>query len=95
MTVKKTWHSIKKLLRRKRVSIPLVIVLLVGGFFWYQTRNSNGYEIVIAAIGDVTEEITVSGKAHPASEVELAFETSGKVAAVNTDVGKEVKAGEL
>ncbi|MDD2935557.1 MAG: efflux RND transporter periplasmic adaptor subunit [Candidatus Pacebacteria bacterium] len=86
----------KKFLTKKYIIllvIILVIAVSVGGFFLFRD-NSVDYEYSVVEKGDLVQEVNVTGKVKPASKVDLAFETSGRVVGVYADVGKRVYAGQ-
>ena len=75
------------------VVVVLIVAVSVGSFFLFRD-NSGSYEYSIVEKGDLVQEVNVTGKVKPASKVDLAFESSGRVVGVYTDVGKRVYAGQ-
>ncbi len=77
------------------VSIVIVIVVLVAGYFIW-TKNGNGKaEILTIKKSDFIQTVSVSGKVIPAKSVELGFTQSGRVTGVNVQVGSTVGAGQI
>lgn len=74
------------------VSAGVLAVGTVGAYMVYGGSNTLG-DIVIAQRGDVVREVSVTGRVKAVSEVNLAFETSGKVASAPFAVGDKVLAG--
>jgi len=52
-------------------------------------------EIVKAERRTITQEVSATGNVKPAESVDLAFETSGRIASVNVKVGATVGAGQI
>jgi len=90
---RKTWQKIKK---RKGVVLLLVLVGLAAGFFILQRGGSApDYDFTVAERKNLAQEVIVTGSVKPAERVELAFERTGTVSRILTDVGERVRAGEL
>lgn len=81
----------------KKIWIYTVIgvVIVVGGFLILSTDKEPDIDFVVAERLDIVSEISVTGRITPAQSVELAFEKSGKVAAVFADVGDIVSKGAI
>jgi HlyD family secretion protein len=79
---------------RKLIILSLLLVLLVigGGFAYY--RKSSQVPTIKAEIGSVKEEVAVVGKVTSASNVDLSFEMSGRIAKNAVTVGQKVKEGD-
>jgi HlyD family secretion protein len=81
----------------KKYIISAVVILIVAvsveGFFLFRD-NSGEYEYSIVEKGDLAQEVNVTGKVKPSSKVDLAFESSGRVVGVYTDVGNRVYVGQ-
>ena len=80
------------------IFIILGILVLVGGFIGYRFIGSNDevpYEFAIAQKGNVRQIISVDGSVVADSEIELKFQTSGRIARINYEVGQEVKKGSI
>lgn len=92
------WEKFKnflKALRRPRYIIPIIIILLAAGIIWLRLASPKApYEQVDVTRGDIVQLVSVTGKVKPADSVELAFERSGKVAAISVKVGDRVTAGQ-
>lgn len=85
----------------KLIKKPIVIVLIViliglaaSSYFYFKGGNKTNYSFVIAKKGEVLQEVSVTGRVKPIESVALAFEKSGKVAAIYYDVGQKVEKGE-
>src|SRR4030042_2381239 len=62
--------------------------------YYFKSAAKVSYEFVEAKKADVKKIISVSGMVKPSEAVDLAFEKTGKVAAINIRVGDRVKAGQ-
>ncbi len=79
----------------KKTFIFISSILVLGGIYYYYNRpKAPVYDYVVAERGNLTQEVSVTGKVKPASKVDLAFEATGKVATIYTDVGRQVFAGQ-
>ena len=84
----------KKIFRKRNIFIAFVVIAVIAVIFWMNRDEGPSYDFATVMRGDVAEEVSVTGKLKPASEVELAFETSGRVAGVSASVGSRVYAGQ-
>ncbi|MBI5798845.1 MAG: efflux RND transporter periplasmic adaptor subunit [Candidatus Yonathbacteria bacterium] len=82
----------------KKQIIWAIIIILGGivGFF----ISTKGNDVIIPNTttikrGDVIQEVSVTGRVRSSTEVDLAFEKSGRVAGVYARVGERVEAGKL
>lgn len=80
---------------KKYTISALMIVLLVGGYFVFENKNDQNFEYITVEIGDLRQEVSVTGKVKPASKVDLAFESTGKVTDIYVDVGDKVYSGQV
>ena len=82
----------------KKPSVWVVAVLIVGATVWGVMRWGGEevvYDTISAKRADIERTVSVTGKVRPAESVELAFEKSGRIAAVRVTVGKKASAGAL
>ncbi|MBX4189521.1 efflux RND transporter periplasmic adaptor subunit [Candidatus Parcubacteria bacterium] len=89
----KTYLSKLAFLKRKRVFIPLA-VLIVGGAIFAFGRGGNEQTFVQAEMGSIEEEVLVTGKTKSLATVDLGFEVSGRVVRAQGEVGTRVHEGE-
>ncbi len=89
-TLTHVWDFIK---RRYIVSaiILVIAVLILNGIF-----GGGGQDVQSIQVkrGTISQEVEVTGKVSPAQELSLAFEKSGRVVSVRSDVGDRVYSGE-
>ena len=75
--------------------VTAIAVSVIAIFFHYlMSSEKASYELVEAKKADVKKTISVSGTVKPVSAVDLAFEKTGRVAAINVQVGDRVKSGQ-
>ncbi|MFH0803956.1 MAG: efflux RND transporter periplasmic adaptor subunit [Candidatus Tagabacteria bacterium] len=77
---------------------PLGIFLLIlaagaSAYFIFIKKPAALPETIAAERGNVTQEVSVTGKTKPAKAVDLAFETAGKVKRINIEVGDKISSG--
>lgn len=82
-------------IKNHKKTIALVVIVLVGGFFFLQNKNKNDLKRATVVKGTVTEQVAVTGKTEADQSVELAFETSGRVQNASLSVGQKVSAGQM
>ncbi len=81
--------------KRKYVWLSILLVILsIGGFFWMRANSKPIYEKATVTRGDITENVSVTGRVKSSESVTLAFEKGGKVANVNVKIGDKVSAGQ-
>lgn len=83
----------KRFLTKKYIISAVVLVLVVVGFV--VTRGGQKLETATVARATVVQEVVVTGKTKAQNEVELGFDTSGRVARSLVGVGDRVAAGQL
>ncbi len=90
-------EKIKNILKRPLYITLMVLVVLVGwGVYSYFTgTNKPSFELTTVKKGDISQEVSVTGRVQPAQSVDLAFERGGKVARLNAAIGDKVVAGQI
>jgi len=76
----------------------IVIGVVILGVIWYLfsgDKNPVNDNFVLAEIGTIREEVSVTGNVTPLSDVDLAFERGGRVSAINMAVGDKVYTGQI
>ena len=85
---------------RRRVTIGLVVVLVVGGGLgaWFATRPASASaistRIVTVAYGTIEQTASATGTIAAANTADLDFAVAGRVTAVDVAVGQSVTAGQ-
>lgn len=84
------------MIKKYKIYIIIAVIIIIGAaaYFFFSGTETPAYESALAERGNVVQEVSVTGKVKPASSVDLAFETSGRVVWVNTQVGDRVFAGQ-
>lgn len=82
---------------KKTVFIAAIIVIIGGvvATFLFQRTNTASYELTAVERGDIVQEVSASGTVESPTTVDLQFKNSGKIAALKTEVGQRVAAGEV
>jgi HlyD family secretion protein len=76
---------------------PVVLALLLGGGLWWRSAKQASTSTTTTATvsqGDLTVSVSGSGTVAAARTVDLAFQQSGTITAVDVAVGQQVKAGQ-
>ena len=81
-------------LKNKWVIIGLVIVVIIAGYYFTHRGSAPTFQSTSAAIGDVIEQVSVTGTVSPVDKAALAFEKSGVISRIYVKVGDTVKAGD-
>lgn len=87
--------SFKKFLFRKRIYIPIILILAIAGWAVFGRGGSSNEELVTVQSTTFVQEVAVTGKVIPSKDVDMAFETSGRVSRVNVKVGDMVRQGQV
>ena len=82
--------------RRFLIAYAIIAALVgTGAFMWArQGAAAAQYRTTTATLGTVTQSISMSGNLASAAETDLNFSSSGRVNAVNVQVGQTVSAGQ-
>jgi RND family efflux transporter MFP subunit len=74
----------------------IVVILLSAGMWWYSRRDTGQEQYVTAAVtrGDIAQTVSVSATLVADEEIDLEFETSGRIRQVDAEVGEEVSQGD-
>jgi HlyD family secretion protein len=81
----------KKLL----VGLGLVLLILVGIFFFRTKAPAQKYETVAVDRGDIIENVTATGTLNPVITVRVGSQVSGRIAKLFADFNSEVKEGQI
>lgn len=89
--MKKTFKFIKKPI----FFIPAIIVIIVIAIILSSGSSKPIYETTAVVRGDVIQEVSTTGRVKPVESVDLAFEKSGKVSAIDAEIGDKVETGKI
>ena len=84
----------KKILKKPLFIILAILVLFILGLVIF-SKKKTPYDLVIAKKGNITQEVSVTGRIKSAESVDLAFEKGGTVKTLFADIGQKVEAGAL
>jgi len=85
-----------KILKKKRIWIPLAIVLAIALFFILKPNNNAKNTVTdIAKYSDLKQTILATGQVVSNTDLNLSFNTSGVVKSIKVKVGDAVKAGQI
>ncbi|MDD5547849.1 MAG: efflux RND transporter periplasmic adaptor subunit [Candidatus Pacebacteria bacterium] len=73
----------------------IAVVVIGGGYLLFGGNKASKYETVLAERGNITQEVSVTGRVKPAQNVDLAFEKTGKASRVSVKVGDTVAVGQV
>ena len=71
----------------------VVLVILVGGYWYFFAGTKTPQQFVTVTSGPITETVSVTGNTTPVESVSLGFGTSGTISRVYTAVGNTVSVG--
>jgi len=85
------------------IIVAVVVALAIGGYFYYsnageaaaQDTETEAVQTATVRTGSITVSATGAGTVIPASEIELAFATSGTLTELSVKVGDQVAAGDV
>jgi HlyD family secretion protein len=90
--------GLRRLLNRRLIAGLVVIAILAvaGGILYFRrSTDSVTYRTAQAALGTVTQTLSLSGNLAPMGETDLDFGSSGRVATVAVQPGQKVTAGQV
>ena len=79
----------------KKYYVIAIIILAVIGFFIFRGNGDDKQRASMVERGNIVQEVSVTGKVQPANKVDLAFESTGKVAGIYKEVGETVYSGQM
>ncbi len=96
MNKQKQLHKKTKFYKNKKImgTLAVIVIAIVAGISYFGKEEPITYDTIIAEKGELIQEVSITGRVEPAESVNLSFETSGRVSAINVDVGDQVKVGQ-
>ncbi len=85
-------------MKKKIIIIISILVIALGAYLAGRAifgGDQSAYSIVPVSRGEVAQVVSVTGTVISAKQIDLQFESSGKIDQVNVRVGEEVKAGQV
>lgn len=94
------WEKIKNILSALKRPRYIILILAVGLIGWgiisvITKKDPSLANLFTVAKGEISQEVSVTGRVKPAQNVDLAFEKSGRVASVAAHIGDKVNAGQV
>lgn len=83
--------------KRTKWILALLTLLFIGGIAFAATRGGSSVAVVTEVVkrGDLLQTVEVTGDTQSIKDIDLAFNTSGSVAAINVIKGEKVRAGDV
>ena len=75
--------------------IFLLVTIPAGYWFFYQTKNADNQNLALVKKGNITQEVSVTGRVNPKTTIDLGFERSGRIQNIQVRVGDHVRQGAL
>ncbi|HEY1037233.1 MAG TPA: efflux RND transporter periplasmic adaptor subunit [Candidatus Paceibacterota bacterium] len=88
-------QSLTKHLKKKKIYIPLALLLIFGAFSVFGGKGDVAEEIYAVEPATFVQEVAVTGQVVAAKDANMTFESTGRVARINVKVGDEVRAGQV
>ena len=85
-------------MKKKTIIISSIIIIILGGYFAYKgitKENIDDSTILNVERGEVIERVSVTGTVIPAKQIDLQFESSGKIVGIDVSVGNQVSLGKI
>ncbi len=90
-------HHIKKFFsyfKKKRVYIPAIIIVLIAGWYFWSNRSGKTEHIVTVESSTFEQEVLATGKVVASKDVNMGFDSSGRIASLTVKVGDKVQMGQ-
>ncbi|MBU1563916.1 efflux RND transporter periplasmic adaptor subunit [Patescibacteria group bacterium] len=85
-------------MKKKLIIIVSIIIIILGGYLIYRavSGEDQGDATILEVIrGEVIENVSVTGTVIPAKQIDLQFESSGKINSISIKVGDQVTVGQI
>ena len=83
---------------KKIVIISSIIVIILGGYFAFKgisNKENSLYGFEEVKKGEIIQTVSVTGTVIPAKQIDLQFETQGKISKVYKKTGDQASSGEI
>jgi len=80
---------------RYLVVVITILVVGIGGYKAFLSKDENSYNFEVAKIGNVIQEVSVIGQIKKGEQIELSFKEGGEVASFYIEVGEKVSSGDV
>ena len=89
-------RAILQFLKTKwKIALPVGLILLIVVYAMLPRSAKLDFTVVEAKTGNMSQEVSVTGKVKSAETIDLTFDKAGKVAYINVKVGDKVKTGQV
>jgi HlyD family secretion protein len=85
----------KKILSSRWGVVGIIVLLLIGGYWFFVRSSGASYQFITVTQGSITETVSVTGNTTPTKSVSLGFQNTGTIAHIYHALGDRVGAGEL
>lgn len=92
--MKSKFASFFSILKKKRVYIP-ILILVVGYLIVSRNSVSDDAQRIVVEPETFVQQVSVTGKVVAAQNVNMSFETGGRVAEIKASVGMQVRKGDM
>ena len=89
------FSQIKPYFKKKRVLIPLVLVLIFIGFKVFGNNSNENVAIINPTLGTLKKTVQATGQITSNTDLELSFNKQGTVRSVKVAVGDKVRSGQV
>lgn len=72
----------------------ILIIIVIGVYFRRSKADKNADGFIVASKGQLTQEVSATGRIKSAQDIKLAFERGGQVAHIYVKIGDYIKAGQ-
>ncbi|MBI5078120.1 MAG: efflux RND transporter periplasmic adaptor subunit [Candidatus Yonathbacteria bacterium] len=84
-----------QLSKKQLTLVGIGIIIIIGGFFIFTGKKIELPNTVTIKLGNVIQEVSVTGRVKSTNTVDLGFEKSGRVAGIYARVGEHAETGKL
>ncbi|MFH1461293.1 MAG: biotin/lipoyl-binding protein, partial [Patescibacteria group bacterium] len=85
-------------MKKKLIITVSILVIVIGGYLAFRGifgQKDSNYTKIPVARGEVAEIVSVTGTVIPAKEIDLQFESAGKISRIENKVGDKVLTGQV
>ena len=86
-------RTLPKFLKSKWTVGIVIVILLVGGYWFFGRSSGSAYQFISVTQGSITETVSATGNTTPMQSVSLGFQNTGTIAHVYYNLGDQVSAG--
>lgn len=92
---KEVIKKIKVFVMRKRIMIPLVLVIAIAFYAFSGKNETSKISVVRVTVGDLSQTVKATGQVTSSTDLSLSFNKTGIVKSVKVAVGDKVKKGQI